>query len=70
MMGMISFLMAAPMQDNMARHKPQIISNCFVENNNEFTVLKSPPQSPDPNPIEHLWDVAEHEIPIMDVQEM
>lgn len=33
-----------------------------------FTVLKSPPQSPDPNPIEHLWDVAEHEIPIMDVQ--
>lgn len=52
----------------MARHKPQIISNCFVENNNEFTVLKSPPQSPDPNPIEHLWDVAEHEIPIMDVQ--
>lgn len=23
---------------------------------------------PDLNPIEHLWDVLEHEIPIMDVQ--
>ncbi len=27
-----------------------------------------PPQSPDLNPIEHLWDVVEQEIRIMDVQ--
>ncbi len=33
-----------------------------------FTVLKWPPQSPDINPIEHLWDVVEREILIMDVQ--
>ncbi len=34
----------------------------------EFTLLKWPPQSPDFNPIEHLWDVVEREIRIMDVQ--
>ncbi len=55
-------------QDNAPRHKAQIISDCFLEHNNEFTLLKCPPQSPDLNPIEHLWDVVEREIHIMDVQ--
>ncbi len=40
----------------------------FLEHDNEFTLLKCPPQSPDLNPIEHLWDVVEREIHIMDVQ--
>ncbi len=49
-------------------HKAQIISDWFIEHNDEFTLLKWPPQSPDLNPIEHHWDVVEREICIIDVQ--
>jgi len=34
---------------------------------NEFTVLKWPPQSPEFNPIEHLWGVVEWELCALDV---
>ncbi len=53
-------------QENAPCHKAQIISDWFLEHDNEFTLLKWPP--PDLNPIEHLWDVVEREIRIMDVQ--
>ncbi len=55
-------------QDNAPCHQAQIILEWFLEHDNEFTLLKCPPQSPDLNPIEHLCDVVEREIHIMDVQ--
>ncbi len=54
-------------QDNAPCHKAQIISDWLLVNDNEFPLLKWPPQ-PDLNPTEHLWDVVEREIHIMDVQ--
>jgi len=54
--------------DNAPCHKAQIISDCFLEYDNEFTLLKWPPQSPNLNPIENLWNVVEREIRIMDAQ--
>ncbi len=55
-------------QDNAPCLKAQIISDWFPEHDNEFTLLKWPPLSPDLNPVEHLWDVVEREIRIIDVQ--
>ncbi len=55
-------------QNNAPCHKAQIIWDWFIEHDNELTLLKWPPESPDLNPIEHFWDVVEWEICIIDVQ--
>ena len=50
--------------------KAKVVSNWFSENtehNNEFSYI-SGLQSPDLNPVEHLWDVVELEIGSMNVQ--
>jgi len=47
-------------QDNAPCQKSRIISNWFLERDNEFTVLKWPPT-------EHLWDVVEWELCALDV---
>ncbi len=55
-------------QDNAPCHKAQIISDWLLEHDSEFTLLKWSPQSPDLNPMEHLWDVMKREIRIMNAQ--
>ncbi len=55
-------------QHNAPYHKAQIISDWFLEHDNELIWLKWPPQSPDLNPKKHHWDVVEREIHIMDEQ--
>jgi len=55
------------LKDNTPCHKAGIISNLFIEHDYEFTVLKCPPQSPDLNQIEHLWDVVEQQLRALDV---
>ncbi len=42
-------------QDNAPCHKAQIISDWFFEHENEFTLLKWPPQSSDLNTIFGIW---------------
>jgi len=61
-------------QNNAPCHKVRIISNWFLEHDNEFTVLKWPPQSPDLNPIninykiiKYLRDLVEWEFCALDV---
>jgi len=48
-------------------HVTKLKSFWFLEHDDEFTVLKWPPQSPDLNPIEHIWDVVERELRAPDV---
>lgn len=43
------------MQDNARPHIARTVLNFFTENNIE--VLPHPPNSPDLNPIEHVWDI-------------
>ncbi len=61
-------LMATSSRVMILINEAQIISDWFLEHDNEFTLLKWPPQSPDLNPIEYFWDVVEREIRIRDVQ--
>ncbi|KAK3548209.1 hypothetical protein QTP70_005161 [Hemibagrus guttatus] len=43
-------------QDNAPCHKAEMV---------QFEVLSPPPNSPDLNPIQHLWDVLDKQVPSM-----
>ena len=48
--------------NNVPCLKTKIVQEWFEEHNNEFEVLTWPPNSPDVNPIEHLWDVLDKQV--------
>uniref|UniRef100_A0AAY5KPB9 Tc1-like transposase DDE domain-containing protein n=1 Tax=Esox lucius TaxID=8010 RepID=A0AAY5KPB9_ESOLU len=49
-------------QDNSPCHTAHIVREWFEEHDEEFKVLPWPPNSPDLNPIEHLWDVLDQQV--------
>nr|KAF6387391.1 hypothetical protein mMyoMyo1_007893 [Myotis myotis] len=49
-------------QDNVPCHGARIVQEWFQEHEEDFTLLRWPPQPPDLNPIEHLWDQVKRAI--------
>ncbi|GBN78056.1 hypothetical protein AVEN_220739-1 [Araneus ventricosus] len=46
-------------QDTAPCHKARIVMEWFEEHTDEFHLMSWPPNSPDLNPMEHIWDVME-----------
>lgn len=55
-------------QDNATSHTALSVRAWFEEHEDEFTVLPWPPNSPDLNPIENLWDHLDRFVRSMDPQ--
>ncbi|KAK3512371.1 hypothetical protein QTP70_007358, partial [Hemibagrus guttatus] len=53
----------SPGVDNAPCHKTEMVQEWFDEHNNQFEVLTWPPNSTDLNPIQHLWNVLDKQIP-------
>ncbi|GBN50389.1 hypothetical protein AVEN_185884-1 [Araneus ventricosus] len=46
-------------QNNAPCHKARIVLEWFLEHTDEFYLMYWPHNSPDLNPMEHIWDVME-----------
>lgn len=53
-------------QDDVSCHKAKTVQEWFEEHNNEFKVLTLPPNSPDLNLINHLWDTLDKQVQSME----
>ncbi|KAK3536457.1 hypothetical protein QTP86_012613 [Hemibagrus guttatus] len=53
-------------EDNAPCHKAEMLQEWFDDHNNQFEVLTPPPNSPDLNPIQLLWDVLDKQVPSME----
>ncbi|GBM75942.1 hypothetical protein AVEN_125348-1 [Araneus ventricosus] len=49
-------------QDNTPCHKAWIVLEWFEEHTDEFHLMSWPPNSPDLNLMEHIWDVMERQL--------
>ncbi|GBL89930.1 hypothetical protein AVEN_178354-1 [Araneus ventricosus] len=49
-------------QDNAPCHKARIVLEWFEEHTDEFHLMSWPHNSPDLNPMEHVWDVMERQL--------
>ncbi|GBM79126.1 hypothetical protein AVEN_256242-1 [Araneus ventricosus] len=49
-------------QDNSPCHKARIVLEWFEEHIDEFHLISWPPNSPDFNPMENIWDVMEQQL--------
>ncbi|KAJ8417445.1 hypothetical protein AAFF_G00286720 [Aldrovandia affinis] len=53
-------------QDNAPCHTAKIVKEWFEGHDKEFKVLTWPPNSPDLNPIDHLWNVLDKQVQSME----
>ncbi|GBM22810.1 hypothetical protein AVEN_226480-1 [Araneus ventricosus] len=49
------------LQNSAPCHKARIVLEWFEEHTDEFHLISWPPNSPDLNPVEHIWDVMERQ---------
>ncbi|GBN47499.1 hypothetical protein AVEN_105899-1 [Araneus ventricosus] len=49
-------------QDNASCHRARIVLEWFEELTDEFHLMSWQPNSPDLNPMEHIWDVMERQL--------
>ncbi|GBO24031.1 hypothetical protein AVEN_128700-1 [Araneus ventricosus] len=49
-------------QDNAPCHKPRFVLELFEEHTDEFHLMSWPPNLPDLNPMEHIWDVMDRQL--------